>query len=152
MAAAQQPENPYGDGLVSEFADFVEWEEYWDVDLGREWNERLRDYWRRCAPAEPTHYEPIRERNEAERVARQNARAAAAGLVADLTLAEWGAVLARFGFRCAYCDVEGSLAMDHVVSIARGGGTTRGNVVPACRPCNRAKGTRAVPMPTPRAS
>ena len=29
--------------------------------------------------------------------------------------------------------------MDHVVPVARGGTSTRGNVVPACRACNAAK-------------
>lgn len=29
--------------------------------------------------------------------------------------------------------------MDHKVPIIRGGRTTKGNVVPACKPCNDAK-------------
>lgn len=29
--------------------------------------------------------------------------------------------------------------MDHIVPIARGGTSTKGNVVPACRPCNAGK-------------
>jgi 5-methylcytosine-specific restriction endonuclease McrA len=29
--------------------------------------------------------------------------------------------------------------MDHVVPISRGGRTTKGNVVPACKTCNTAK-------------
>jgi len=40
---------------------------------------------------------------------------------------------------CAYCGrkfARGELTMDHVVPIARGGRSTRGNVVPACKPCN----------------
>ena len=32
--------------------------------------------------------------------------------------------------------------MDHVVPLARGGRSTRGNVVPCCRECNQAKGAR----------
>jgi 5-methylcytosine-specific restriction enzyme A len=31
------------------------------------------------------------------------------------------------------------LTMDHVVPLARGGKSTRGNVVPACQTCNRHK-------------
>lgn len=31
------------------------------------------------------------------------------------------------------------LTMDHVVPIARGGRSTRGNVVPCCKPCNNRK-------------
>ena len=29
--------------------------------------------------------------------------------------------------------------MDHVIPVARGGRSTRGNVVPACTACNRSK-------------
>lgn len=44
---------------------------------------------------------------------------------------------------CHYCQesfLPQDLTMDHIVPIARGGTTTPGNVVPACRPCNQKKG------------
>ena len=31
------------------------------------------------------------------------------------------------------------LTMDHIVPLARGGKSTKGNVVPACKACNNAK-------------
>ena len=43
---------------------------------------------------------------------------------------------------CAYCGQKfppKELTMDHVVPVARGGRSTRGNVVPACKPCNTEK-------------
>ncbi len=43
---------------------------------------------------------------------------------------------------CHYCGKEvgvRALTMDHVVPIIRGGHSTHGNVVPACKPCNDAK-------------
>ncbi|HHP7233496.1 MAG TPA: HNH endonuclease [Desulfobacterales bacterium] len=43
---------------------------------------------------------------------------------------------------CQYCGCSvppGDLTMDHIVPIARGGRTTRGNVVAACKACNRKK-------------
>lgn len=43
---------------------------------------------------------------------------------------------------CHYCGVEFSpadLTMDHLVPIIRGGKSTRGNVVPACKDCNNRK-------------
>ena len=52
----------------------------------------------------------------------------------------WKRRLARG--RCHYCGrpaSPGELTMDHVVPVARGGRSTRGNVVPACRTCNSAK-------------
>jgi 5-methylcytosine-specific restriction endonuclease McrA len=52
----------------------------------------------------------------------------------------WADKLAR-GL-CQYCGglfpaVE--LTMDHVVPLARGGKSTRGNIVPACKDCNSRK-------------
>ena len=44
--------------------------------------------------------------------------------------------------RCAYCDrttPPRELTMDHRVPLVRGGRSTRGNLVPACKACNDAK-------------
>lgn len=43
---------------------------------------------------------------------------------------------------CAYCEQPfpaKELTMDHVVPVARGGRSTKGNVVPCCKPCNNQK-------------
>jgi 5-methylcytosine-specific restriction endonuclease McrA len=43
---------------------------------------------------------------------------------------------------CAYCEKRfppRELTMDHVVPVARGGRSARGNVVPACKGCNDRK-------------
>ena len=43
---------------------------------------------------------------------------------------------------CGYCGQSappGELTMDHIVPLARGGRSTKGNVVPACKTCNNAK-------------
>lgn len=43
---------------------------------------------------------------------------------------------------CHYCGCKTTprqLTMDHVVPIARGGRSTKGNVVPACKDCNNKK-------------
>jgi 5-methylcytosine-specific restriction endonuclease McrA len=43
---------------------------------------------------------------------------------------------------CHYCDGRFSpseLTMDHIVPISRGGRSTKGNVVPACKTCNNKK-------------
>ncbi|GIW42139.1 MAG: hypothetical protein KatS3mg076_2716 [Candidatus Binatia bacterium] len=47
--------------------------------------------------------------------------------------------------RCHYCGREfppHELTMDHVVPLALGGRSTKGNVVPACKACNTAKRAR----------
>lgn len=44
--------------------------------------------------------------------------------------------------RCHYCHQSfppKELTMDHIVPIARGGKTTKGNVVPCCKECNNHK-------------
>ncbi|KAB8031797.1 HNH endonuclease [Fluviispira multicolorata] len=44
---------------------------------------------------------------------------------------------------CAYCGKKfpiKELTLDHIVPLARGGTTAPGNVVPACRECNKNKG------------
>lgn len=52
--------------------------------------------------------------------------------------------IAEHGARCTYCDVETSdLHLDHVVPLARGGSSHRANLVPACKSCNSAKGSKS---------
>ena len=43
---------------------------------------------------------------------------------------------------CRYCRKKvgaENLTLDHVIPVARGGKSTKGNCVPACRECNREK-------------
>lgn len=43
---------------------------------------------------------------------------------------------------CHYCGANvgaDALTLDHVVPVSRGGCSTKGNVVPACRDCNQKK-------------
>ncbi len=45
---------------------------------------------------------------------------------------------------CHYCGQRfppGTLTMDHVVPMSRGGRSVKGNVVPCCKECNTAKKT-----------
>ena len=44
--------------------------------------------------------------------------------------------------RCHYCGeafAPKALTMDHIVPMSRGGKSTKGNVVPACKACNNKK-------------
>ncbi len=44
--------------------------------------------------------------------------------------------------RCHYCDADvlpSELTMDHIVPVIRGGKSTRGNCVAACKECNNRK-------------
>ncbi|MFW7381647.1 MAG: HNH endonuclease [Oligoflexus sp.] len=43
---------------------------------------------------------------------------------------------------CYYCQIaldRHTVTMDHIVPISRGGRSTKGNLVPACHPCNEQK-------------
>lgn len=43
---------------------------------------------------------------------------------------------------CHYCGIKlnsTTATMDHLIPVSRGGRSTRGNVVPACKACNTAK-------------
>lgn len=77
-------------------------------------------------------------RKELSRVNQQNSRTRKMCLVSDLTLSEWLGVLDEHSHKCKYCgdDYKG---MDHVIAVSNGGGTTKGNVVPACTKCNSSK-------------
>lgn len=72
------------------------------------------------------------------RVNAQNARARSVGLIGDLTLDQWIYTVDRFDWKCAYCNEEFEV-MEHITPLSSGGGTTFGNVVPACNVCNHDK-------------
>lgn len=68
-------------------------------------------------------------------VARERARAR------ELRASPWWQRQLAAG-RCHYCSgrfAPDELTMDHVIPVARGGRSVKGNVVPACTACNRAK-------------
>lgn len=54
-------------------------------------------------------------------------------------------IFERDGHRCAYCGTpSGPFEIDHVHPWSRGGGNEPGNLVTACRPCNRSKGAKTL--------
>lgn len=59
----------------------------------------------------------------------------------ELRQSEWWKRRCAKG-RCYYCGrptPARELTMDHIVPLVRGGRSTRGNVVPACKECNTRK-------------
>jgi len=61
------------------------------------------------------------------------------GLVSDLKLNEWFEALRFFNYRCAYCGEKLSIEKEHIIPVSKGGGFTKKNIIPSCRPCNRSK-------------
>lgn len=86
--------------------------------------------------ANPEKYRAINR----DRAARRKARKIGAG-VFRFTLHDWVRMLARYRNACAYCGTAGILHQEHVIPLSRGGRHAAGNIVPACPPCNFAKGT-----------
>lgn len=49
--------------------------------------------------------------------------------------------------KCHYCGVgldAKTATMDHILPVSRGGRSTKGNVVPSCKPCNTAKRDQSI--------
>ncbi|WP_461152356.1 HNH endonuclease [Saccharopolyspora tripterygii] len=59
-----------------------------------------------------------------------------------VTWTQWRPILDFYGHRCAYCGSPDDIEIDHVIPVTRGGLHEPGNVIPACRPCNRDKGNQ----------
>ena len=74
-------------------------------------------------------------RKDPHHVARERARAR------ELRKTQWWRRQLERGV-CHYCGKKfppEELTMDHIVPVARGGKSTRGNCVPCCKACNNAK-------------
>jgi 5-methylcytosine-specific restriction endonuclease McrA len=59
----------------------------------------------------------------------------------DLRRSQWWSNRVAAGV-CHYCGepfTPGELTLDHIVPLVRGGRSTRGNCVPACKECNTRK-------------
>lgn len=68
-------------------------------------------------------------------IARERAKAR------ELRKSQWWQNKLNAGI-CYYCGkkfLRSELTMDHLVPIARGGKSTKGNIVPCCKACNNAK-------------
>jgi 5-methylcytosine-specific restriction endonuclease McrA len=70
-----------------------------------------------------------------EEIRRERAKAR------DLRASQWWKRKRATGI-CHYCGgkfTPQELTMDHLVPLVRGGRSTKGNLVPACKPCNDSK-------------
>jgi hypothetical protein len=99
------------------------------------WTEKMRR-WRAKNPDRWAHHS---RGGTHRRRSRMNA------IEATITAQDWLETLEVFDHRCAYCNGRTEhLEQEHVVAIARGGGHTAENIVPACRSCNAKKKDRPV--------
>jgi len=59
---------------------------------------------------------------------------------------DWANIKKYFLNKCAYCNTEGKLTVEHFYPIAKGGRHCISNIIPACRLCNSMKNSK---MPEP---
>ncbi|HZU01585.1 MAG TPA: HNH endonuclease [Ktedonobacteraceae bacterium] len=76
---------------------------------------------------------------EHTRVQQQLFRARSADLPATLTFRQWIAILEQHQGLCAFCKKKPFEAMEHLLPVYIGGGTTAENCVPTCQSCNSRK-------------
>lgn len=60
-------------------------------------------------------------------------------LESEFTEQNWQECLKHFEYSCAYCDSKGKLTREHLVPVAKDGGFTKNNIIPACPFCNSSK-------------
>jgi len=75
-------------------------------------------------------------------------RAREAGAEGEFTQAEWLALCARFGHRCAICRRRRKLDADHIIPISKGGSNWISNIQPLCHSCNASKADKIPAGPT----
>ncbi len=72
-------------------------------------------------------------------------RAAIGSTIEPITAEQWQEIQASYLMLCVYClERCDDPTMDHVVALNRGGDHAAGNIVPACRKCNREKTDKSV--------
>lgn len=74
-------------------------------------------------------------RREHHRVKKAKGRTRKAGGVSNLSPTEWLEILDTYMWLCAFCGKD-EITMEHLVPLKMGGGTVKGNCVPACERCN----------------
>lgn len=74
-----------------------------------------------------------------ERIKDQRKRALMKGLEFSLTTKQWEDCKSFFNNCCAYCGSSGDITMDHFIPVARGGESSRDNILPVCHACNSKK-------------
>ena len=82
-----------------------------------------------------SYYSLNPEDNDPERIRKEREKAR------ELKKTQWWLNLLQKGI-CHYCEKKFSpknLTMDHIVPLARGGRSTKGNLAPACTDCNQKK-------------
>lgn len=60
----------------------------------------------------------------------------------DFTVEQWDIIKSFYSNRCAFCNKNEKLTIDHVQALSKGGEHTASNIIPLCMKCNQSKGNR----------
>lgn len=98
---------------------------------------RTRENWKTNHPGKYT--EKAKQDWQKRRAAKLNAPGS--GVLPE----EWNRIVTKFNGKCIGPGPHGgTLSMDHIVPLSRGGADTANNIQPLCRVCNSRKGTRTI--------
>lgn len=106
----------------------------------RDWKDRNREHVREKHRDYEARHPEVVARHVQERRARIDANPG------HHTRRQFLQKCAEWGWRCAYCGIgidRHTIQEDHVIPVVAGGSNGIANIVPACAPCNRRKGTDA---------
>lgn len=123
--------------------EFAQTANKWFEGVWDEWYEEQREYYQNNKEELAIYQrEYAKENREAINAIGQRRRARKKELPATLTKCEYGQTLDDFGNACAYCGTKpkDTLHQEHIVPVVKGGGYTKGNIIPACQSCNSSKG------------
>jgi 5-methylcytosine-specific restriction endonuclease McrA len=113
------------------------------VVIGIRTGQTLRRRWLAAYYADPARANARRVEYERRHPATSRRLRKLRASICDLTFEQWQGILGRYSDRCAYCGRGNvKLTKDQVIPLSGGGAHTASNIVPACRPCNTAKGTK----------
>ena len=79
---------------------------------------------------------------EEQRITNERRRSRVRNLPHTFTTKQWKDTKEYFNNKCAFCEAEEPLAMEHLIPVKNFGEFTRDNIVCACKSCNSSKNTK----------
>jgi 5-methylcytosine-specific restriction endonuclease McrA len=115
---------------------------FWAANKDRLSAANRAHYWANAEARKAKNREYHRTEREACNIRQGRRRALVEGAAGSHTAAEWLAVKAKHGNKCAQCGARGCLTKDHIIPYAKGGTNFAYNLQPLCGSCNSAKNAR----------